>query len=102
MNIITIYLYLETEYEWIRMNMNMLWIRKKIYNIKEYFVSTIFYILYIYITIIFFEFKTLSYTADPEKLKAFYKTYHECQKELNLSACEYYIYIIIILIVRYN
>jgi hypothetical protein len=42
--------------------------------------------------IIFFGFKTILYAADPEKLKAFYKSYHECQKELNLSACEYYIY----------
>ncbi|KAH0950398.1 hypothetical protein HN011_011452 [Eciton burchellii] len=29
---------------------------------------------------------TILYAADPEKLKAFYKSYHECQKELNLSA----------------
>jgi len=43
------------------------------------------------IIIIFFGFKAIAYAADPEKLKAYYKTYDQCLEQLGLPECNYYI-----------
>jgi hypothetical protein len=40
---------------------------------------------------LFLEFKAMAY-ADLEDVKAFYKTYNECLKELGLPKSKYYMY----------